>query len=424
MTPPSWSDLVRVFGRIGLLSFGGPAAQIALMHRELVEERLWLSERDFLGALSFCMLLPGPEAMQLATYAGWRLRGWAGGLLAGLLFVLPGAAVIAALVAAYVAWGDLPLVAAAFLGIKAAVVVIVVQALIRLWRKSMTGPVAAAIAGAAFVAIYALALPFPLILAAAALVGYLAFRTAPAETLPPPAPGAARASLTAALVWGALWAAPLAVLAATGAGFLLDLGLFFSKLAVVTFGGAYAVLAWLAQAVVQDLGWIAPDEMIDALGLAETTPGPLILVTQFVAMLAGHHAGGPGLALAAGAVALWTTFVPCFLWIFAGAPWIATLSARPGPAAALRGITAAVTGVIANLSLWFALHVWFGTVTVAQLGPLRPATPVWSSLSPLALALTAIAAALLLWRGWGMLRTLAALALLGIAAGLLPPILP
>ena len=410
---PSWSDMLRVFGRIGLLSFGGPAAQIALMHKELVADRPWLDEQTYLRALSLCMLLPGPEAMQLATHAGWRLRGVPGGLLAGLLFVLPGAAVIALLVAAYAAFGTLPLVQAAFLGIKAAVVVIVLQALLKVARKSLTRPSAWIIAALAFLALFLFNLPFPLIVALAALWGYAT--AAPAE--PPPSATPAANPLPTLAIWLTLWLAPLIALDLAGQSFLADLGWFFARLAVVTFGGAYAVLGYMTQTVVQDYGWISTAQMIDALGLAETTPGPLILVTQFVAMLAGQIGGGPGYALAAGAVALWATFTPCFLWIFLFSPWLDLIAARPRLFAALNAITAAVVGVILNLSLWFALHVAFTRVGLLDAGPLHLAMPDWSSLDLRALRLGALAALLLLGLRRGMAETLAILALAGLLAG-------
>ncbi|MCA0872161.1 chromate efflux transporter [Seohaeicola saemankumensis] len=408
----SYSELFRVFGRIGLLSFGGPAAQIALMHRELVEERDWLTEDGFLRALSLCMLLPGPEAMQLATYAGWRQRGVAGGLIAGGLFVLPGAAVIAALVALYVSFGDLPLVQAGFLGIKAAVIVIVLQALHKISKRALVRPSAWWIAGLGFVSIFALNMPFPLIIAFAALWGWF---TAPDDPQPAaPAATPAAATLRTAAIWVPLWLGPLAALSLAQAGLLADLGWFFAKLAVVTFGGAYAVLAYMTQTVVVQHGWITAPQMIDALGLAETTPGPLILVTQFVAMLAGFLQGGAGLALAAGAVALWATFVPCFLWIFLAGPYLDQIAARPRLGDALQAITAAVVGVILNLSVWFSLHVLFGQIATAHLGPIRLIRPVWDTLDLRALALTALAAALFLGIRRGMAETLAIMAAAGV----------
>lgn len=413
---PTFSQMFRVFGRIGLLSFGGPAAQIALMHRELVETRPWLAEDTYLRALSLCMLLPGPEAMQLATYAGWRLRGLPGGLLAGGLFVLPGALVIAALVGLYASFGTLPLVQAAFTGIKAAVIMIVVQALWKLMGKALTGPVANGLAAGSFLGIFAFGLPYPLILALAALVGALqAAPAAPAAVAPP---GQSRPLRTLA-IWLPLWLGPLAALSLSGATFLAQIGWFFAWLAVVTFGGAYAVLGYMTQTVVQSYGWISTTQMIDALGLAETTPGPLILVTQFVAMLVGQLEGGTMLALAAGLVALWATFLPCFLWIFLAGPYLEQIANRPRLSAAMQGISAAVVGVIGTLSVWFALHVLFGTVGSQQIGPLRLPVPEWRSLSPEALALTALAALLMLRVRLGLVPTLLVLALAGAGASLL-----
>ena len=409
----SYPDLIRVFGRIGLLSFGGPAAQIALMHRELVEDRPWLSEQDYLRALSFCMLLPGPEAMQLATYAGWRLRGIAGGLIGGGLFVLPGAMLIALLAVLYGAFGTLPWVQAAFLGIKATVIVIVVQAILRLSQKALPRTDLRLVALLSFLGLFLFNLPFPLVIALAALWGALRPGRAAAPWQAPPL----RRSLPVLAVGGALWAAPLALAALTGASFLLAVGLFFAKLALVTFGGAYAVLAYMTQEVVTGHGWVSAGQMLDALGLAETTPGPLILVTEFVGITAGLNAGGVGLGLLAGAMTLWVTFVPCFIWIFAGAPLIGWLERAPRIDAALTAITAAVVGVIANLALWFAAHVLFGEVATLRLGPLHLLQPVPGSFSPAALGLTALAA-LLLWRRLPLPATLLATAAAGAALSL------
>lgn len=356
MSAPGTPELVRVFGRIGVLSFGGPAAQIALMQRELVDNRPWLTEQQFLRALSFCMLLPGPEAMQLATYAGWRLNGTLGGLIAGLLFVLPGAAVIFALALLYVWLGDVPFVQALFLGVKAAVVVIVIEALLKVSKRALEGMLAWVIAAASFVAIFVFSQPFPLIIGVAALIGAVFMTSRAEDPTPLPRP---RGTVATIMIWAVVWLAPLALLWLIAPDFLAPLGTFFSKLAVVTFGGAYAVLAYMTQTVVQDFGWITTAQMMDALGLAETTPGPLILVTEFVGLLAGYAEGGLALAVAAGTVTLWMTFAPCFLWIFAGAPYIDWLASRPRLSGALSAITAAVVGVILNLSLWFGIHVFF-----------------------------------------------------------------
>ena len=410
---PTLSELTRVFGRIGLLSFGGPAAQISLMHQELVEKRPWLDEQTYLRALSLCMLLPGPEAMQLATYAGWRLRGVTGGLIAGALFVLPGAFVIAVLVGLYAAFGELPLVQAGFLGVKATVIVIVLQALRNLSRKALTDNQHKAIAGLGFLAIFALNLPFPLIILVAAIWGFIMFRGQVLTTDLPPAPKVTGIIRTGAF-WLMLWLGPLLALSFSGQKLLSDLGWFFARLAVVTFGGAYAVLAYMAQTVVDKHQWISTDQMIDALGLAETTPGPLILVTQFVAMLTGQISGGATLAVTAGVVALWATFVPCFLWIFLAAPYLDQLAARPRLSAALHGITAAVVGVILNLSVWFGLNVLFADVPNRSWGPLTMPWPNPTSLDLTAVILTMIAGLLIFKLKFGMATTLAVAAAIGV----------
>ncbi|MBL9075271.1 chromate efflux transporter [Tabrizicola sp.] len=388
------SDLTRTFARIGCLSFGGPAAQIALMHRIILDEKRWVPEPDYLRALSFCMLLPGPEAMQLATWIGWRLHGVTGGLIAGGLFVLPGALVVLALSLIYAAFGEVPLVAALFTGVQAAVIAIVVEALIRVSRRALKSREAHAIATLAFLGLFALKLPFPVIILAAGLWGF--FR-APAGAPDAPAPPAALSrSLKAAAVWLAVWLVPLGVLILSAPARLAEIGLFFSKLAVLTFGGAYAVLAWMAQDVVQAKGWLTLPQMIDGLGLAETTPGPLILVTEFVGFMAAHQTGGWTFGLAGAAIALWMTFVPSFLFVFVGAPFIERLTHMPRLSGALAAITAAVVGVIANLSLWFALHVLFASVPEVALGPLHLTLPEPGSLRPVPLLIAAFAA-------WGLL---------------------
>ena len=408
MSTQTTADMLRTFGRIGLLSFGGPAAQIAIMHEELVERRQWLSEDQFLRALSLCMLLPGPEAMQLATYAGWRLRGPWGGLLAGLLFVVPGALLIFVLAFAYISYGQVPLVQAAFLGIKAAVIIVVLQALLKLVNKELADTTAWILAALAFVALFAFGLPFPLIIGLATAYGYLTSKAAAGTEIPISVPIAQ--TLRTILIWSALWATPMIFLWAIQADFLIQLGLFFSKLAVVTFGGAYAVLAYMSQTVVQDYEWVTSSQMIDALGLAETTPGPLILVTQFVAILAGACSGSISLAIAAGVLALWVTFVPCFLWIFAAGPYIETLTSRPRLSAALSAITAAVVGVILNLSIWFALHVLFGQVSQWGAMPL----PALSTINLIATILTVTAAVLMLRFKLGLVPTMGLMALAGM----------
>ena len=411
------SEITKVFFRIGCLSFGGPAAQIALMHRELVDERKWVDEKEYLSALSFCMLLPGPEAMQLATWMGWRQHGVAGGLIAGGLFVLPGAVVVLALSAIYAAFGTLPLVGAAFAGVQAAVVAIVIEALLRVSKRALKGRAQWIVAGLAFLGLFLLNLPFPVIILAAALWGWFRAPTRAAGPLPPAPPHAH--TLATVLVWGAVWLVPLGLLMLFEGGLLAEIGLFFSKLALLTFGGAYAVLAWMAQEVVAAKQWLTLPQMMTGLGLAETTPGPLILVTQFVGFMAGWQAGGWPLALAGALVALWMTFAPCFLWIFAGAPWIARLTALPRLSAALSAITAAVVGVIANLSLWFAAHVLFARLDTLSLGPLHLIWPDLASLNPLALAIGLFAAWALLRRHWGMIPVLAISALAGLAGSVL-----
>jgi chromate transporter len=413
---PRFREALPVWAKIGLVSFGGPAGQIALMHRVLVEERRWIGQQSFLHALNFCMLLPGPEAMQLATYIGWRLHGTLGGLVAGILFVLPGALIVLALSIAYALYGQVPLVEAAFVGIKAAVLVIVIEALFRVARRALRGPYDVAIAAASFVAIFFFAAPFPLIIAVAAMIGYLHARAGPipvVEELPQPslAVPLSRTLRTVAL-WLAIWIVPLLLLPVLfGREHVsTDIALFFSKLAVVTFGGAYSVLAYMAQQAVETHGWLTAGEMLDGLGLAETTPGPLILVTEFVGFLAGfRHGGEPKLAfgLLGAAIALWATFVPCFLWIFAGAPYVDRLSANPRLAGALAGVTAAVVGVILNLSLWFTLHVLFGRIGAERYGPVRLLVPDFSTLNVEALALSILAAFLLLGLRLGIVITLA-----------------
>ncbi len=413
---PTLSEATRVWGRIGILSFGGPAAQIALMHREIVEERSWLTEKQFMNALSFCMLLPGPEAMQLATFAGWRLHGITGGLIAGLLFVVPGACVILALASIYAAFGDVPLVNALFLGVKAAVVIIVVEALLRVAKKALVSTGHWVIAALAFVGIFVLDLPYPLIIAFAAAYGFLVADKAIETTIGEPAklqPASKTASTLA--VWSFIWLAPLVLLIALAPDSLLAaLGIFFSKLAVVTFGGAYAVLAYMAQEVVGLRGWLTAQEMMDGLGLAETTPGPLILVTQFVGFIAAEKQLGYGAAVAASIVTLWATFAPCFLWIFVGAPYIDWLGTRPKLKGALDAITAAVVGVILNLSLWFGLHVFFGEVSNVESKWISTWVPTLDTLDWRPLVLAAVAAIMLLFLHRGVLLTLAICATGGI----------
>ncbi|WP_018688569.1 chromate efflux transporter [Ahrensia kielensis] len=417
---PTLGQAARIWWKIGILSFGGPAAQIALIHKEVVDENQWLTEHQFLNALSFCMLLPGPEATQIATYAGWRLHGVLGGLIAGLLFVVPGAAIIMALAWIYSVYGNVSLVAALFYGIKAAVLVIVVQALFRVAKKALTQNMHWVVAGLAFIGIFFLSIPFPLIVLAAGFTGWLlSTQQVPDETLSM-AHISLRQTLQTIIIWLVIWLLPLLILAWLGAPELLvDIGRFFSTLAVVTFGGAYAVLAYMAQDVVVQFGWLTAGEMIDALGLAETTPGPLILVTQFVAFLAGYKEAGLMMALAAALLTLWVTFVPCFLWIFAGAPYIEWIADQPRLRGALQAITAAVVGVILNLSIWFALHVLFSKVTKEQFGWITLWKPDFASIEWLAVGLFVLSACLAFrWR-FDMFKILAITALLGAVGKIL-----
>jgi len=434
---PTMSEAVGVWARIGLLSFGGPAGQIALMHRMLVEERRWISEPRFLHALNFCMLLPGPEAQQLATYVGWLLHGVRGGLIAGALFVLPGAAAMLALSVAYALYGETPLVAGLFFGLKAAVLAIVVQAVVRIAGRALkTGP-AKLLAAAAFVAIFALHMPFPLIVLASGVIGYLATRAgsgafragsphggtaAPEDDhVTDPRPPAWRRTVATAAVWLTLWLAPTALLFALAGpdDVFSRIGAFFSVMAVVTFGGAYAVLAYVAQAAVATYGWLGPGEMLDGLGLAETTPGPLILVLQFVGFLAAFRDPGALAPLAAGVagagLTLWVTFVPSFLWIFVGAPYVERVRNNAALSGALSAVTAAVVGVILNLAVWFGLHVVFRTVDRVAVGPLTLDLPVLASLDPAALVLSLAAAVAIFRFRLGLLPVLGGCALAGLA---------
>ncbi|MGB5329694.1 MAG: chromate efflux transporter [Gammaproteobacteria bacterium] len=404
---PTLAEAFAVWLRIGLLSFGGPAAQIALMHREIVDNKGWLTEKQYLNALSFCMLLPGPEAMQLATYAGWRLHGTLGGLVAGLLFVLPGAVVILALALIYGLYGDVPLVNALFLGVKAAVIVIVIEALFRVAKRALHLPEHWLVAAIAFVGIFFLALPFPVIIIAAAVFGFIHAGTNSVEDCHVPVRLSLSASFGTASLWLVIWGAPLlALVAFDDGGLLLEISLFFSKLAVVTFGGAYAVLAYLGQDVVIQHGWLTAGEMMDGLGLAETTPGPLILVNEFVGFLAAFREGGIWYGLLAAAVTLWATFVPCFLWIFVGAPYIDWICAQSRLRGALTAITAAVVGVILNLSIWFALHVFFNDVSVQVHGPLVLWQPEIASIDWSVIALTLLSALFLFRFHWSVSRVL------------------
>jgi len=416
----SFGEALGFWLKLGFISFGGPAGQIAIMHRVLVDERKWIDEERFLHALNFCVLLPGPEAQKLATYVGWLLHGTRGGLAAGILFVLPGALVMLALSILYAMGRGIPAVEGALYGIKAAVLVIVVEALIRIGKRALKTRFLVGVAAAAFIGIFFLAIPFPLIVVAAALTGFFITR-APLGTAVEPARGRWRHAAIAIACGLALWWAPmLAVALMVGSSHVLTtVGLFFSKLAVVSFGGAYALLAYMAQQAVETHHWMSAPEMVDGLGLAETTPGPLILVTQFVGFLAGYRDPAPfaplGMGVAAAALTTWVTFVPPMMLIFAGAPFVEQLRSNKRLSGALSAITAAVVGVILNLTVWFALHVLFGQVEEREAGPLR-----WYPFDPLALdltvtALAALAAVLAFRFKRGLVELVVVMAALGVA---------
>jgi chromate transporter len=427
----TFADAVSVFARIGLLSFGGPAGQIALMHRILVEEKKWLDEARFLHALNYCMILPGPEAMQLATYAGWLLHGVRGGLMAGLLFVLPGALVLTVLSSLYLLLGHVDIVQGLLFGLKAAVLAVVLEALVKVSKRALKSGQMVAIAIAAFLAIAVLKLPFPLIIAGAALIGaglHLGGRGAAAPSpdttfAPAEMPEWTRPSLrrfaSTLAVWLSLWLGPLLLLhAVLGAQHVFAReASFFSVMAAVTFGGAYAVLAWVAQQAVEIYGWLRPDEMLTGLGLAETTPGPLILVLVFVGFLGGARLSGldplTG-GLAGAVVSLWFTFVPCFLWIFVGAPYVETVRNIAWLSTALAAVTAAVVGTIANLALWFALHVLFGTVGAWNVGSISLPLPHLATFDPAAAAIAVAAGVALLRYHANMIAVLGAAAAAGM----------
>jgi len=442
-SPVPFREALRAWTKIGLLSFGGPAGQIATMHRILVEEKRWIGESRFLHALNYCMLLPGPEATQLAAYIGWLLHRTLGGIVAGVLFVLPGAVVMVCLSALYAGYRHLPAVDAVFFGIKAAVLAVVVEAVLRIGRRALRNPARVALAGLAFVGIFLFAVPFPLIVLAAGVAGLIGARLRPdwfadggghgpakdkaildalidekLLTHVDPTPGRA---LRVLLVWGAIWAAPVlvAALALGSSHVLVAEGLFFSKVAVVTFGGAYAVLAYVAQQAVEHYAWLAPGEMLDGLGMAETTPGPLILVLTFIGYLAGYRHGAPLDPAMAGvlgaALTTWVTFVPSFLFIFLGAPYVERLRGNAWASGALSAITAAVVGVVLNLAVWFALHVVFRDHAGWSFGWMQLDLPVWSSLDLPALVLAAAAMLAMFRFKLGMIPVLAGAATLGLA---------
>ena len=439
-----FSDAVRVWARIAALSFGGPAGQIAVMHRILVEEKRWIGENRFLHALNYCMLLPGPEAQQLAVYIGWLLHKTKGGLVAGTLFVLPGLLAIMALSWIYAAFGNVGVVEALFFGLKAAVLAIVLEAVMRIGRRALKNNVMLGLAAAAFVAIFAFDVPFPLIILTAALIGFFGGRaglpafltgsnghgkhgkavpdaeTALGESVPAHARPSISWSLRVSAICLVLWLGPVAalLLALGPDDVFTNIAVFFSKMAVVTFGGAYAVLAYVAQQAVETYGWLQPGEMLDGLGLAETTPGPLIMVTQFVGFLgAFRDPGGLNPFVAGtlgGLLTTWVTFVPCFLWIFLGAPFVETIRGNRALAAALAVITAAVVGVVLNLAVWFGLHVLFGEVREVEGFGMSLEIPVLATIDPAALVLTLAAIVAVFHLKIGMIPVLAACSAAGV----------
>ena len=431
--------------RVAALSFGGPAGQIAVMHRILVEEKRWLSEERFLHALNYCMLLPGPEAQQLATYIGWLMHRTLGGIIAGGLFVLPGAVAIMALSYVYAGWGSVPIVVALFFGLKAAVLAIVVEAVVRIGKRALKNRVLIGLAAAAFVGIFFLAVPFPVIIFGAALIGFIGGRmglaafqggnghgsgkthgSAPivdsllGEELPEHVRPSVLRALQVSAVWLALWLIPVAALLWTfgGANVFSQIAVFFSKMAMVTFGGAYAVLAYVAQQAVEHYGWLKPGEMLDGLGMAETTPGPLIMVLQFVGFMAAFRdPGGLSPMLAGtlgGLLATWVTFTPCFLWIFLGAPFVEKLRGNKALNAALSAITAAVVGVVLNLAIWFAVHTVFRQTIPVRAFPLSFDAPNPWSVDAWALVLSVAAAVAIFRFKVGMIQTLAASCAAGV----------
>lgn len=436
----SWGEAVRVWAVVGINSFGGPTGQIAVMHRVLVEEKRWISESRFLHALNYCMLLPGPEAMQLATYVGWLKHRTAGGLLAGTFFVLPGFISILALSLAYSELREVKAVAGLLFGLKAAILAIVAGALARIGRKVLRSGVMYGVAAASFMAIFIFAVPFPAIIIGAAVLGIAGdrlrpglFGTAPFETAEEGAEQEAaeaalgehtrpstRRALGVLAVWLPLWLGPVALLRwwLGPENVFAQEGVFFSKAAVVTFGGAYAVLAYIAQQAVELYGWLEPGEMVAGLAMAESTPGPLIQVVQYVGYMGAYREAGELHPITAGVLAsvlvTWVTFAPCFLWIFLGGPYVEQVRGNRSLGAALSVITAAVVGVILNLAAWFALHVLFARVEERRWGPVRYFVPEWGTVDVWAIVIAAVAAYLLMRRKWGVMRTLGVSALLGI----------
>lgn len=437
--PVTFREAFFVWLKIGFLNFGGPAGQIALMHRILVDEKRWISETRFLHALNYCMLLPGPEAQQLATYVGWLLHRTWGGLVAGLLFILPGFILMTLIATAYVLYGDLSWMQGLLFGMQAATLAIVLEAVMRVGKKALKHRALYLLAGGSFIAIFVFGVPFPIIILIAGLIGMIGKNLAPAiflpnktaasdsddEGLPDHAHPSASWTLRVLFTGVALWGLPVLLLFLTlGARHVFTQeAVFFSKMAVVTFGGAYAVLAYMAQQAVERYGWLLPGEMVQGLALAETTPGPLILVLTYVGFLGAHRDPGsldPVLAgMFGGLISTWVTFVPCFLWIFLGAPYIERLRGNPWLTAALNAITAAVVGVILNLSIWFGLHVLFSDVSTWTAGGLKMPVPVLTSLNLAAMLLSAGSMLALFRFKVGLLPTLAASAAIGLGVKLL-----
>jgi chromate transporter len=434
---PPFAQALRVWTKIGLLSFGGPAGQIALLHREVVDDRNWVSDRRFLHALSFCNLLPGPEAMQLATYLGWLMHGVKGGVAAGVIFVLPGAVVMLGLSLIYALVGHMPAIDALFFGLKCAVLVLVVEALLRIGRRALKGRAAWVLAGAAFVALFFFKVPFPAVMFTAGAIGYAlpeffshgghgqakhdrpALLDAVLAADPARPARLAAAARRAGFIALALWLLPVvALMALAGGNTFADIAWFFSKMAVVTIGGAYAVLAYVAQDAVEAYHWLSPQEMLTGLGLAETTPGPLILVLQFVGFLAGYRSPGPVSGttggIAGSILTLWVTFAPCFTFVFLGAPFIERLQSNRSLSGALAAITAGVVGVVGNLAVWFALQVVFRDHEAVRAWPLAFDVPVLGSADLAALALAALAAICLFQMKRGVLQTLGITAAAGL----------
>jgi chromate transporter len=435
-------EATKTWFAICLQTFGGPAGQIAVMQHKLVEEKRWIGQQRFLHALNYCMLLPGPEAQQLAIYIGWLLNGYAGGLIAGILFVLPGVIALLALSALYVGAGSTTLVTGLFAGLAPAVIAIVIHAVQRVGKKALFHPVLVAMAVASFLALTVFKVPFPVVILVAALLGWLlakwipGLRKAPSEgtqggpapLIPDDALHTDKPSLRrggAILLLGlALWFTPVAIAALVWGrdSVFVDQGLFFSGAAVVTFGGAYAVLSYVAAQAVNVYGWLKAGEMVRGLALAETTPGPLIMVVQFVAFVGAYrHPGSldPWVAaFLASFLITWVTFVPCFLFIFLGAPYVERLRHNQALSSALTGITAAVVGVIANLAVFFALHNLFESSTSHVWGPIHLDVPDLASWNPTAWAITAVAIVLIFRLNWSTMRTLGICALLGLIATL------